>query len=284
MHIHFEDCDTLDECYQIQNNEIFISSQLKQLEMLGDSTDSQSFGRLMPSIEEEFTPSNRPNRVESLNIWKIHRSKTVEKFHLVICYASNEKGKSHSTKILIPSELKNKKTYEVQKLLARENDSEIVEGDDLSIVFRYHSVLYNPDKYKLNVRAPGPDNRCELDPTVINQEQFHHISVYDNDRTWNYTRLVELQFKNIIKDCSYNYSIELQVGSGEYFEGVTSSPVVSYNLSVLDAVKPYFIVAEAVMKSNKTVVQLASNNSTNSTDRYSMAYSGLFSIFLLLVC
>ncbi len=275
MSIHFEDCDTLEECYEIQNNDLFINSQLEQLELLDidNSTKLQASGRLLPSIEEEYVPSKEPNRVESLNIWKIHRYKTVKSFHLVICYAVNEKGKSHSTNIIIPSEFTNKKTYDVQKILAREIDNEIVEGDDLSIVFRYHNILYN--SYKLNVRQAGPDNRCELDPAKINQEQYHHISVFDNNKSWQYTSVVELQFKNIIKDCSYNYSVELKVGSGEYFKGVTNSSTIYYSLNVLDSVKPYFLVSEA-LKSNKTVVHIGSNNASNSTDRYSMAYSGLF--------
>lgn len=286
MAIHFEDCDTLDECYNLQKNEVFIEGTLA---MLAQPTHIDKLvpgtGRIVQAerdenlnIDEEFS-TNEPNRIESLNLWTVKRSLRMKKFHLVICYASNEKGDHYQSKILLPSDLEHGRLHEVRPHFMRgPTDTEIVEGDDFSLQFRYSNILYNSNRYTLDVKPQG-STRCELDTSIVNREQYHHISLYDNDKSLDYTKVVELRFKNIIQDCSYNYSIELQVNSDAYAKtkGIQNNPirpVIAYAVNVLSSIKPYFVVNHQTGV-NKTVVHVSNSTNANETSKYVVAYSDI---------
>lgn len=106
MEIHFEECESLDDCNKLQKNEFFIDALIETFRDSFQAEKPQMVRGRDSSviIEEEFTPV-QPNRIESLNIWHVKRPLVVEKFHLVLCYASNEKGESFSTEIVMPSDL-----------------------------------------------------------------------------------------------------------------------------------------------------------------------------------
>lgn len=200
------------------------------------------------SNEEEYVP-NEPNRIESLNIWKVKRQLKVKKFHLIICYASNEKGNSYSTKIVIPSDIGEQKTYDVVSELERLDDNDIVEGDDFSIKFRFNKILYSPVEYKV---LGSNNNRCEIEPNIFNEEKPDYVSLFDNDRSLQYSKIVELRFKNVIVDCSANYSVGLKVSTSDYFTHLNAfqakpiDPVIYYNLNVMESIKPHFLVTEGI--------------------------------------
>lgn len=141
------------------------------------------------------------------------------------------------------------KTHEVQIQYERQNEYEIIEGDTFKLSFLFHNLIFNTFTYKLNAKPPGDENRCELNTAIVNKDQFNHVSLYDNNSTFAYTKVVELRFKNTIPDCSYNYSIEIQQSSNEYFYEIspqyTPKNVVMHQfIKVLGPVKPYFLDVE----------------------------------------
>ncbi len=277
--IHFEDCSTFQECYSLQTNEIFIAGLLATFEV-PQAEALVAKGRLIETeVDEEFL-SNEPNRVqESLNLWTVKRSLRMKKFHLVLCYASNEKGHTYESKILIPSNLDRGKLFDILPKFERGPlDKEIVEGDNFSLKFRFSNVLYN--SYKVDVKPHDPDNRCELDKSIANKEQFNRISLYDNDKSLEFAKIVELRFTNIIQDCSYNYSIEMFVNSDIHSKIYTNqlravNPVAAYNLHVVSSLKPYFVVNHEIGNSNKTIVHVSNSTSGNETSKYVVAYSDI---------
>ena len=106
MEVHFEECESLSDCDNLQKNEFFINALIDTFRDSFQIEKPQMIRGRDSSVitEEEFT-SVQPNRIESLNIWHVKRPLFVEKFHLVLCYASNEKGESFSTEIIMPSDL-----------------------------------------------------------------------------------------------------------------------------------------------------------------------------------
>ena len=108
MLIDIQNCDTLEECSDLQKNKYFMEGLLQQFEMPKNTLELAPKSRVIHAEQTEFYDEyvpTEPNRIESLNIWTVKRSFPIDKFHLVICYASNEKGRDYTSKIIIPSNL-----------------------------------------------------------------------------------------------------------------------------------------------------------------------------------
>jgi hypothetical protein len=255
MLIHFEECESLDECVKLQNDQVLIEGLLEQFEISIDtSIISDSFLQSNSEFQTEDTQEKFSsidfdhNRVQSLNIWTVRRSLQIKKFHLIICYASNEIGKIYSSRIIIPSELERGKGYLVKVELERLRDPQIIEGDIVKLLFYFNNILYNESAYKLNTKLPLKS--CGIDTSIKNQIQNDLVSIYDNNenhKKYKYTRVVELRFFKIIADCAHNYSLELFVNNIDYFNAKPplytkpNNPKLFYNMNILSPIGPSFI-------------------------------------------
>ena len=259
MLIHFESCTSLDQCVKLQTSSEFIDGLLETFEFSGE--DEGSVSRLSEDYaaaagtDDSSSIPTQQNRIESLNTWTVRRPLKVNMFHLVVCYASNEIGRSYTTKIIIPSELERGKTNVVKTELERAFDPQIVEGDSLKLIFFFNNVLFGQDNYKLVGRPPG--DPCGLDAAIRNNEQnYDTIAIFDdnsNHKTLIYTQAVEVLFQHIKPECTFNYTLELQVND-EYLsvnshDSLKSRSLkLSHYINVLTPIVPYFL--EAAGKKN----------------------------------
>lgn len=95
-------------------------------------------------LQQQLTPLNF-DRLETLDsglTWAIKSQLKIKKIHLVVCVAHNEIGESISSRIILPSGLKKGKLSEVVMVNQRNNDKEVVEGDNVNVEFMFNNIVY----------------------------------------------------------------------------------------------------------------------------------------------
>jgi hypothetical protein len=274
LKILIEDCDSLENCYSLRTSDLYIDKLLERIENeeegeLNDPSNPQPIlvkGRIMQtsssssSLLDYDTKDNiqraqsiATDDIESLDngvTWLTRRELTVKQFYLVFCYASNEKGRDYSTKIIIPSDLDRGKTYLVDTVnTERPNDKELVVGDTFKLIFSYNNVLYS-DKYNF---VSKPESKCN--------GQIEDINIK------NYTKNVQIPFSDVKLECSYNYSLELKVKNEKYFTESLSkptNPIVAFSLNVLNFIIPSFL--NSAEKESMTLIQPIGDSNSNLTE------------------
>lgn len=210
--IAFE-CKSMEDCFNLRRNNI-INDTINEFIVRGDeNTIFKQKERVLYNLKVKI---NQP--------------------YLLVCFAINDVGERQGNVIVLPSELENGRTSRMQFIGARKNDSQIVEGDTLSLRFDYNNQLFSED-----VKVIRPQTgRCIINERIENAA---------------YTRSIIYEFKDISDSCTHNYSFTVMPKNHPYLANNKTARQNFYYINIERPLAPSFAGLNFNYTNNQTVIE-----------------------------
>jgi hypothetical protein len=187
------------------------------------------------------------NKMESIDngrTWSYKKKIVIEQYYLVLCYALNDFGESLGSKLIIPSDIDRGRTYQVSLIGERKNDKEVVTGDIMHLQYAFNSVIYNPNTFRIKTKPIGDLCGPGL-PRDTNKPNI--LKIEEAGDNYKFTKIVKVKFINVIKECTFNYTLSLEVNAHPYLESkehsnlIEKEPLVIFQLTVVEPIPLRFV-------------------------------------------